>query len=334
MTIWVLKDNRIGSSKQAEFLAKAIGKPYEVKNIVYNKYITLPNFLKPNRVGVDFEKSDSLFVANIDVDSGRPDVIIFAGRRLAGIAVYLKEYHEKSAKKPVKLISILNPNLPFKNFDVILLPYHDTISKKNKYKNLINFTGALCNSDLKITKEVSDYWGSKLELCRKPLILWVIGGDVKNKRMNSKKIGDITAKISDMVLGYNGTLLVTTSRRTSEKCIAEIKANIACDNLLYIFGEKGAPNPYNLFLTKCDTVIVTCDSISMVSEIATLGKNLYMYIPNEVVKEKHRIFCKNMFEKSVAKPFDFNTEKLETINMKKLDEITEIVEQIKGMIDL
>lgn len=334
MTIWILRDNRVGSSKQVEFLAKTIGKPYEVKNVVYNKFITLPNFLKPNKVGVDFKKSDNLFITDIEINNSQPDIIIFAGRRLAGIAVYLKKYYEKLTKKSVKLISILNPNLPFKNFDVILLPYHDTISKKNKHKNLINFTGALCSSNLEITKEVSDYWGNKLELCKKPLILWVIGGDIKNKKMNSKKIGEITAKISNMVLDSNGTLLITTSRRTSEKCIAEIKANITCDSLLYIFGEKDIPNPYNIFLAKSDTIIVTCDSISMVSEIATLGKNLYLYIPDEVVKKKHRIFCKNIFEKSIAKPFDFNTEKLETTNVKELNEITEIVEQINKMIDL
>ncbi len=328
MTIWVLKDDRVGSSKQAEFLAKRLEKPYEVKNIVYNKFINLPNFLKSNKVGVDFKKSSCL------IDNSHPDIIIFAGRRLAGISVYLKKYYEKLNKKPVKLISILNPNLSFKNFDVLLLPYHDNFPKKNKYKNVINFTGALCNSNLEITEESSVYWNQKLELYKKPLFFFFFCGDVKNKKMDSKKLGLMTAKISNIVANNNGTLLITTSRRTSKECILEIKNNINCDNLLYVFREDNVPNPYNLFLTKSETVFATCDSISMVSEIAALSKNLYLYIPNEIIKKKHKLFCESMFERKIAKPFDFNTEKLETTNTEVLNESTEIVRQIEQMINL
>ena len=37
MTIWVLKDDRIGSSKQAEFLAKKLEKSYGYNNISWKQ---------------------------------------------------------------------------------------------------------------------------------------------------------------------------------------------------------------------------------------------------------------------------------------------------------
>ena len=39
MKIWVLKDFKVGSSKQAEFLAKSFTDDVVIKNIEYTKYI-------------------------------------------------------------------------------------------------------------------------------------------------------------------------------------------------------------------------------------------------------------------------------------------------------
>ena len=328
MTIWVLRDNKIGSSKQAESLAKAIDNNYEVKNIIYNKFIILPNFLKLNKIGINFKKSSNI------INNNPPDIIIFAGRRLAGLALYLKKYHKKHNNKNVKLISILNPNLSFKKFDIVLLPYHDNFLRRNKYKNVINFTGALCDYNPEISKEIKEYWESKLELCNKPIFLFVVGGDVKNRKMNPDKIGQLTKKISDIVSDYNGTLLITTSRRTNNECIKEIKNNLKCKNILYIYGEMNIPNPYYIFLDKSEVVFVTCDSISMVSEIATFGKSLYLYLPIEVIGKKHIEFYKNMLQRNIAKKFDFNIKKIDLKNVKILNETDEIIKQIRKIIDL
>ena len=94
------------------------------------------------------------------------------------------------------------------------------------------------------------------------------------------------------------------------------------------------PNPYYIFLDKSEVVFVTCDSISMVSEIATFGKSLYLYLPIEVIGKKHIEFYKNMLQRNIAKKFDFNIKKIDLKNVKILNETDEIIKQIRKIIDL
>ena len=47
-------------------------------------------------------------------------MIITAGRRTAVLAFYLKKKF-----KDIKLIQIMQPNLPYNTFDAVILPYHD-----------------------------------------------------------------------------------------------------------------------------------------------------------------------------------------------------------------
>lgn len=43
--IWILADNKIGSTKQAIALAEELKISYELKNVSYNMFAKLPNIL-------------------------------------------------------------------------------------------------------------------------------------------------------------------------------------------------------------------------------------------------------------------------------------------------
>jgi mitochondrial fission protein ELM1 len=303
MLVWSLEDERIGSSKQAKALAQLVTSHIVVKKVVYNFLIRLPNFLKPDWMGIDFQKSDQLLIDNTEEI---PQLIIFAGRRLAGIAIFLKKFFQRKFSHRVRLIAILNPNYSFKKFDLIVLPTHDSFFLA-KAKNIKYVDGAICGRDFSPAVDVVSYWQPQLESFPKPFFSWIIGGDIKKQKLDPHRIGLVTEKISNFVNTQGGTLLVTTSRRTSDGCSEEIKAHLACTHIFYNWSQNYThiPNPYYYFLEESEIVFATEDSISMIAEIVALKKPLYIYIPREFKNQrKHKKFSINLVKSGKARFFD------------------------------
>jgi hypothetical protein len=78
------------------------------------------------------------------------------------------------------------------------------------------------------------------------------------------------------VAAEGGSLYVTTSRRTPETVVATLAAELPAHARLYRWHDGGA-NPYHALLGLADRFIVTGDSISMMVEVARLGKPLAIF---------------------------------------------------------
>jgi len=90
--IWILADDRAGNVNQVLGVAEALGVPFEVKEINYNKHASLSNFIRgASLFGVDIESSSSF-------DSPWPDLVIGAGRKTAPIARYIKKVSKNKSK--------------------------------------------------------------------------------------------------------------------------------------------------------------------------------------------------------------------------------------------
>ncbi|MDR2777582.1 MAG: mitochondrial fission ELM1 family protein [Rickettsiales bacterium] len=290
----------MGSSKQAEVLARALGGNVVVKNVIYNPLICLPNLVRPCGVGINFKKSDSL-LSGVEA----PDVIVSAGRRLAGATIFLRRYFESKFSRRVKIVTILNPNYNFRNFDLVILPLHDRVRHRIRDKNVLYINGSLCGPEIPVARSVRDHWEGGLESSRAPFFSLMIGGDTKGCRIDPVKLGLVVRKISNYTDDRGGTLLVSTSRRTSETCLREAKKWLRCDHHIYEWAENSTiPNPYYLFIEKSNLVFITGDSISMISEVIAMGRPSYVYMPDEFQGTKQENFCKNLFDTGMARRID------------------------------
>lgn len=331
MKIWTLKDFRIGSSKQTDFLAKALSDDVIEKNIEYTKWIIVPNYIKPYKIGINFDESDDLLNVNIE---DYPDIIIFSGRRLAGLAIYLKKYFLKKANKKTKLISILNPNYCFKNFDFIILPIHDNI-KYDKYKNIITIDGSLCNPKANIVDEkTEEFWKDSLKDYKEPFYSFMVGGNTKNKKFNLIKFAELIKNISKFINERNGTLLISTSRRTTDNYIKIIEKNINCKYYLYKWGKSNLLNPYYYFINNSKIIFLTGDSVSMISEISTIGKPIYIYKPEESLEKKHIIFCDSLLKKGIIREINLQTNNIEEFDTTPINELSYVVKKILTNINI
>jgi mitochondrial fission protein ELM1 len=321
MKIWGLIDSRVGSDKQTISLAKALDDKAELKKVEYTCLIAIPNILRPKRLGINFKNSDALVAKSIDEI---PDLIVFCGRRLAGLALYLKKIFLKNFEKEVKVISILNPNYPLNKFYRVILPLHDN----KKADNVLTILGALCEPNENKIKEEEAFWRKELNNFKRPYVAFMVGGDTKNRKLNGEKLGRLTSNLSDKIKKIGGTLLASSSRRTNKNCLGEIENNLNCDNYFFKWEKNSQLNPYYGFLALSDLVVITGESVSMICEALTLKKSVLIYMPDELLDVKHRNFCKDLIRKKLAAEIKLDEENLEKIETNGINELERIKNEI------
>ena len=116
---WIISDGTKGMENQSIALAKLLNTNYEIilfkPHYLLNKFPLIGTFIPRSIIKIDIEKKPS------------PKFIITTGRRMAGISLFIK----KNFKHPIKNIHIQDPKIPYKYFDLLLIPEHDNIIGKN-----------------------------------------------------------------------------------------------------------------------------------------------------------------------------------------------------------
>ena len=155
--------------------------------------------------------------------------MIAAGRRLAPVARYIKKMNPAT-----KLIHIMRPQAPLRVFETIILPEHDTDLSGD---NIIRTTGALSGITTEHLEKAAALWAPHLNDVPSSRTALLIGGNTKAGAMTPHHIAELLNSLIPIVTKERGSLLVTTSRRTSETCIATLKAGLSeTPHHLHLYG--------------------------------------------------------------------------------------------------
>ncbi|MHA1541222.1 MAG: ELM1/GtrOC1 family putative glycosyltransferase [Alphaproteobacteria bacterium] len=290
---WLVIDNRRGTSNQLVGIAKYL-ENFTIleKKITYSWKIKLPNFLH-SIFGVPHSKD------SVNLFSGQaPDLILSAGRRTASTGIWLKNKYPNAI-----LAHMLKPNLPLKNFDLVILPDHD--SGKKTHKKIITYSGATHRFTTEMLADAKKEWAKEFKDCAKPRISVLIGGSTKSKTFSEKDATKLANVLKQTKKDLGGSLLITTSRRTGEKQTEILRKETNAD---YFYG-MGDPreNPFVGLLGTADMMVVTGESMSMLAEATSAKKPLFIYAPKTLMIKKHQRFVDSLYEKGLAKPFSSKT---------------------------
>jgi mitochondrial fission protein ELM1 len=311
--IWVLGDYRIGNTNQAIALAKSIGLDYEVKNIEYNIFAKLPNFILQHY---------PIHINNITLQpllyQQPPKIMISSGRRTAALALYLKK---KLGNIP-KIIQIMKPNISFTKFDLVIIPKHDKISYDGN--NIVNITGALTRLDT--NKSLQDLKQNYPNI--KTCIAVIVGGDSKNYKFTRNSCIKFVSILTKIASKHSIPMWISFSRRTPEFMKKIIRDSFRLPHMIYD-PKDGGVNPYLSMLTCADYIIATGDSISMCSEAACSAKPFYIFLPNDFTSKKHRYFIKELMQLGIARTCDESLSYLEKYQYKPLCEIDRVAKIIQ-----
>ncbi|MBN9543750.1 MAG: mitochondrial fission ELM1 family protein, partial [Alphaproteobacteria bacterium] len=281
--ILAILDDRPGNNTQVEGIANRLSKEIrksEVikKRAIYNAFAKLP-FLK--------FINHAYHLSNPKEFDVKADIVITAGRRAAFVG-YL---HKKNFGS--KWIHNMWPGFIAKHADILVLPFHD---KTRKLPNIIRFLGAPNNLDIsKLEEEAKDF--IEFSSIDKPKLACLIGGSHKSGKFTNEMAEDLADKINSFVYKNNVYPLVTLSRRTGEAQANTLKEKIADPK--YLYDLKGL-NPYKAMLYYADSILVTSDSISMISEAVATQKQVYIYDHEDLSGNKHKEFIKELINQKVV----------------------------------
>jgi hypothetical protein len=221
-------------------------------------------------------------------------------------------------------IQIQNPGIDAKSFDFVVTPSHDGL----KGRNVITTLGALHGVTPELVREAATAFAPRVAGLRPPYGGVLIGGPNRAYRFNAGDMRKLGGDIRQFAKRLGLSLLITPSRRTGAENLAILKKSLA-DTPAFIWDMEG-PNPYLGILGLSDLLVVTPDSINMVTEACATGRPVFVYdLPGGSAKFDR--FHKTMRQQGYAQAFDPNAAALDKTT-KRLDEMPFVAQKIIGLV--
>lgn len=319
--VWLLIDDRAGNKSQVLGVGRALGLPFEIKDIEYTAAAALPNYVLMASFSMVTQQ------CRVNLAAPWPDIVIAAGRRTAPVARRIKEL---SGGKSF-LVQIMHPGSSGEDdFSLIAVPSHDGMGEAD---NRFTMTGAPHGVTAQSLAEAQQAWGTKFDHLPSPRIALIVGGDTKRKKFTpdmARELGERAAKLAGEA---GGSLLVTTSRRSTPgatKALIEALGDVPAH--VFKWGDEG-DNPYMGYLAQAEHIIVTGDSVSMCCEACAIGRPVYIFAPKKLTVHKHAKLHKDLFAKGYARPLE-QAEHLEKWSHEPLNAAFEIAAELRKRLGL
>ncbi|GGG26609.1 hypothetical protein GCM10010964_13180 [Caldovatus sediminis] len=245
--VLVLADPRAGTAAQALGIAERLGEPFRTIPLAWSALAGLP-FPWPTLAGL--ATGPRRAVREL---APTPRLVISAGRRAAPVALWLKRH------RGARTVHCMRPGPGAARFDLLVLGRHDA---PREAPNLLPVLGAVHRVTAARLAEARAEWAEALTLLPSPRVALLLGGPSRAVGLDPA----VAAALGARVAGFAGSVLATASRRTGAAATEALSAAISSvPHRLYRWGEMG-PNPYLGFLAWADAVVVSGDSVSMISE--------------------------------------------------------------------
>lgn len=262
---WLLIGDKLGDNAQAKALADALGWPYETRRVLPKPEWALgkPRF-EPGLDHLDLACSDPL-------EPPWPDLVVTIGRRPAMAALWVQD----RSQGRTKIVLIGRPKRWAERFALIVAPSQFRIPPR---PNLVQLDLPLMRADPAAVAAAGEAWRERLASLPRPLTAVLVGGETKPFRFDAAVAQDLLRRLSELRARDGGSLFLTTSRRTRPEVAEALAAGLPPGSVLHRWSPAvGAENPYLGLLAHADRFVVTGDSVSMMVEVASLGKPLAIF---------------------------------------------------------
>ena len=264
--VWLILSEKTGDNAQLLALAEALPWPCLVKRVAVRE----PYQLGKPRVTASLHH----------IDPGRsdplqppwPDLVITIGRRMSMVALWI----QSQAGGLTKLVLLGAPKRLASHFDLTVVS--DQYRRAHR-SNEMRITYPLQRIDEASIAAEAEARRDEFAQFPRPLIALLVGGSTKAIRFDAAVAARLARDVADLAAKEHGTLLVTTSRRTPPDVMEVLARDLPPDATLFRWaaGGDGSQNSYRALLGLADRFIVTSDSLSMMMEIARLGRPLAIY---------------------------------------------------------
>lgn len=261
---WVITDGAAGNERQAVALAEALGVATRVWRIAPQPPWS---WLAPR--GVAGARAALPAELRAQFIAPWPELAIGCGRT-AGL--FVRALRRWSGGRTFG-VQILDPRIAPDAFDLVIAPRHDRLDGPN----VITTLGALNPVDAAWLAEGAAAFPEFAAL-PSPRTAVLIGA---NHRAIGVDLDYCVPLVERLVAAQRagGSFLVSTSRRTPPALREWLRSAFARLPGRFWAGNDDGPNPYAGYLSHADRIVVTPDSVNMLSEACASGKPVYTWLP-------------------------------------------------------
>jgi uncharacterized protein len=254
-TAWVISDGAAGNERQALALASALG--------VRARVLGLPLRAPWAWVAPRLLPGGRLALAPLDrvpFAPPWPDLAIGCGRNAALLTRVLRGL----ADGRCFTVQILDPRIATRHWDAVVAPRHDHLAGNNVLTTL----GALNPVDDGWLESGREAFADFAALPR-PRVALLVGGPRRGIAFDDAFVGGLRSLVAG--LAGAGSVLATASRRTPDAVADALRGAFAGRPGVFWRNNADGPNPYPGVLGWADRIVVTPDSVNMLSEACATG---------------------------------------------------------------
>ena len=254
---WVITDGAAGNERQALALAQALDAPARVLHLPLRApwAWSAPRKLPGGRLALSAR--DRAHFA-----PPWPGLAIGCGRHAALLTRLLREI---SGRKTFS-VQILDPRVDTRHWDAVIAPRHDGL----RGENVIETLGSLNPIDNVWLAQGREAFAHFAQLPQ-PRIALLIGGPRRGVLFDEAYAHALAEAVAARVQRESGSLLASISRRTPPAFAQIVRERLARLPGVFRDSEADGPNPYPGLLGWADAIVVTPDSVNMLSEAAAVG---------------------------------------------------------------
>jgi mitochondrial fission protein ELM1 len=246
MSALILTESYAGLRNQALGLAERAGLATERRTLQpHGLFARLPARFWPNPIATVAPAADAPL----------PNLLIGCGGVAAAVTARLRKAGHRA-------VHIQHPRMNPARFDLVVVQTHDNLTGPN----VIVTRTALHRVTRASLAEAKATWTPAFAHVPRPLVSVLVGGSNGRFRLDAPVGAALAAQLAAMMRTQHLGLALTPSRRTDPAVVAQLQTTLA--PLGAWIWDGAGENPYLGLLACADAIIVTGDSVSMISEAA------------------------------------------------------------------
>ncbi len=252
----LLTEGYHGMISQVEGLAKALNADFQHRIVRLN---WLWNYIPPKLSPVSrLILKDGQYIT----ENEKFDLVVSCGRKSVIPSIFIKKKNKK-----IFTIHIQDPKVRFNNFDLIVAPEHDEL----KGENVITSKGAIHYITRLEIEKARPYLHNKIQ--NEKIVSLILGGPNKYYNFSNEELTNIFGEIKSSFISQGYKAIIIPSMRTPKRIIDLAINEFLTDGFVVNSVDKQA---YLSSLAIANSIVVTCDSTSMISEAAASGKPIFV----------------------------------------------------------
>ncbi len=261
--VWLVTGYRAGERNQVIALGEALGWPFELKELSYRSTEFRTSLFRGSDLRGIRQDSSSPLVPPW------PDLVISAGMRNEPVCRWIRGQQGGATR----IVHIGRPWAHLDHFDLIVTTPQYRLAGHPK---VLQNTLTLHRVTPQRLEQEAVRWRKPFEQLPGPRTAVILGGNSGPYTLGPKNAHVIAQQVDAQARQRGGSLMISTSARTSSAVIDIFEHEIRAPHVLYRWRPEDTENPYFGMLALCDDLVVTADSISMLSEACATGKPVWM----------------------------------------------------------